>query len=116
MCAATVTFTWQSIITAGGVITALLAIFALFAKVVRFIDRQKAQDEESRTDREEREREVEELRNLHTEDMKAVKEEQALIVWGVLACLKGLKEQGCNGPVTQAIDKIEKHLNINAHK
>lgn len=112
----TVTFTWQSIITAGAVITALLAIIALFAKVVRFIDRQKAQDEEIRTNREERERELEEIRNIHAQDMHGVKDEQTLIVWGVLACLKGLKEQGCNGPVTEAIDKIEKHLNINAHK
>ena len=34
----------------------------------------------------------------------------------VEACLKGLKEQGCNGPVTEAINKIEKHLNLQAHK
>ena len=35
---------------------------------------------------------------------------------GVLACLKGLKEQGCNGPVTAAINKIETHLNQRAHE
>lgn len=33
----------------------------------------------------------------------------------ILACLKGLKEQGCNGPVTEAIDKIQKHINKQAH-
>ena len=33
----------------------------------------------------------------------------------VVACLKGLKEQGCNGPVSEAIDKIEKHINKKAH-
>ena len=32
-----------------------------------------------------------------------------------LACLKGLKEQGCNGPVTEALNKLEKHLNQAAH-
>jgi hypothetical protein len=31
------------------------------------------------------------------------------------ACLSGLKEQGCNGPVTQALDALEKHLNKQAH-
>ena len=40
----------------------------------------------------------------------------ALICYGILACLKGLKEQGCNGPVTAALDKIEKHLNQAAHE
>ena len=35
--------------------------------------------------------------------------------YGILACLKGLKEQGCNGPVTEAIDKIQKHINKQAH-
>ena len=33
-----------------------------------------------------------------------------------LACLKGLKEQGCNGPVSAALDKLEKHLNQAAHE
>lgn len=34
---------------------------------------------------------------------------------GTLACLKGLAEQGCDGAVTEAIAKIEKHINKNAH-
>ena len=42
--------------------------------------------------------------------------EQELICYGVLACLKGLKEQGCNGPVTAALDKLEKHINEAAHE
>jgi len=33
-----------------------------------------------------------------------------------LACLKGLHEQGCNGPVTHAIEEIEEHINKQAHK
>ena len=37
------------------------------------------------------------------------------MVYGILACLKGLKEQGCNGPVTEAVNKIEKHINKAAH-
>lgn len=43
-------------------------------------------------------------------------EEQALIIYGLLACLKGLQEQGCDGPVTIAIAKIEKHINQKAHE
>ena len=51
-----------------------------------------------------------------SEEIKLLKEEQTIICYGVLAALKGLKEQGCNGPVTEAINKIEKHLNVQAHK
>lgn len=50
------------------------------------------------------------------EDINAIKEEQTLIVYAVLSCLKGLREQGCNGPVTEAVNRLEKHLNNKAHK
>ena len=50
------------------------------------------------------------------EDIRAIKAEQGLLTYGVLACLKGLKEQGCNGPVTEAIQIIERHLNDAAHQ
>ncbi len=44
------------------------------------------------------------------EDSKTNKEENSLLLKGQLACLKGLKEQGCNGPVTQSINEIEEYL------
>lgn len=49
-------------------------------------------------------------------DIRCIKEEQGILVHGVLACLKGLKEQGCNGPVSEAIERIETHINTQAHK
>ena len=49
-------------------------------------------------------------------DIKSIKEEQTVLVRGVLACLMGLKEQGCSGPVTEAIEQIENHINKQAHK
>ena len=49
-------------------------------------------------------------------DIKAIKEEQSVLTQGILACLQGLHEQGCNGPVTAAIERIETHLNNPAHK
>lgn len=54
--------------------------------------------------------------NKQDAEIKELKEEQTVICYGVLAALKGLSEQGCNGPVTEAINKIEKHLNVQAHK
>lgn len=100
-----ITLTWQTIITAAAVIAAVIAISANFAKIVRWVDKQRKQT----TD-------IEELRATHNSDMEIMKQEQTLIVYGLLACLKGLKEQGCNGPVTEAINKIEKHLNQMAHQ
>ena len=85
----------MEIITAtAGVITALGVIFGLVFAVYRWYLKQEKQDK----------------------DIKAIKEEQTVLVHGVLACLKGLSEQGCNGPVTEAINQIEKHINKQAHK
>ena len=53
------------------------------------------------------------LQKTHEEDIRKINEEQCIATYGLLACLKGLKEQGC--PVTEAINKIEKHLNKQAH-
>lgn len=100
-----ITLTWQTIITAFAVLTALVGMVALFAKGVRWVDRQKQQDDN-----------IKALKATHDADVDSIKEEQTLVVYGILACLKGLKEQGCNGPVTEAINKFEKHLNQKAHQ
>lgn len=84
----------QTIITIASVITALGAIFGVIFAVYKWYLKQEKQDK----------------------DIKAIKEEQTLLTYGVLACLKGLKEQGCDGPVTTAINQIEKHINKQAHK
>ena len=43
------------------------------------------------------------------------KEERLILLKAQLACLKGLKEQGCNGPVTKAIGDIEAYLLKKSH-
>jgi hypothetical protein len=48
-------------------------------------------------------------------DMKESKEERKMLLEGVLACLYGLEEQGCNGPVKKAIDKIEQFIIDRSH-
>ena len=100
-----ITLTWQGIITAASVIAALIAIVAYFAKAVRWVDKQNEQDTK-----------IKALEERHDREMAAIKEEQALLVHGVLACLKGLKEKGCNGPVTEAINQYEDYLNKKAHE
>lgn len=54
--------------------------------------------------------------NKQDQDIMEIKQEQVILIHGVLACLKGLKEQGCDGPVISAIFEIEDHLNRQAHK
>ena len=75
-------------------LAALGGIGGVVVWCIKFVDRQKKQDKE----------------------LAAIRKEQTLICYGVLARLKGLKEQGCNGPVTAALDKLEKHLNQAAHE
>ena len=84
----------ETIITIASVITAIGVILSLVVTVIHWIDRQNNQDKQ----------------------IKAIKDEQRIIVSGLLACLKGLKEQGCNGPVTKGIEDINKYLNEEAHK
>ena len=50
-----------------------------------------------------------------SEFINAIQEEQTLICYGLRGALQGLVEQGCNGPVSEAINKIEKYLNKKAH-
>ena len=83
----------DTIIMAGSLLTAIVVIFSAIFAVYKWYLKQNQQDVE----------------------IEKVKSEQCLLTYGILACLKGLKEQGCNGPVTEAIDKIEKHINKQAH-
>lgn len=118
--------TYETIITAGSVLGALAAFGALAWKVFKWVDHQKEQDIEIAAIKAAHERDIKELRAKHDNDMrgskvnsdaavKAIQEEQTLVVYGLLACLKGLSEQGCDGPVAEAIDKIDSHLNKRAH-
>lgn len=99
------TLSTQTIVSIAAIIAALLAIYNYFAKVVRFLDNQKKQDTS-----------IDELRKHHDEDVKTIKEEQTILCYGVLACLKGLEQLGVDGAVHDAIDNLEKHLNKRAHE
>lgn len=101
----TFTITSQGIITAAAFVAAVIALAGYIFKARDWVKKQDAQDSK-----------IDKLKNQHNEDIKAMKEELTLLTYGQLACLKGLKEQGCNGPVTEAINKIEKHLNEKAHE
>ena len=84
---------WETIITAGKIIGAVGVIVSAVVALYKTVESIK----------------------LQKKDICSIKEEQTLLCYGILACLKGLKEQGCNGPVSEALDKLEKHLNKAAH-
>lgn len=88
-----VTLSWQTLLTAAAIAGAFVAIINYLRKLFGWFEKQEMQDKE----------------------LKEIKEEQAILTEGILACLKGLHEQGANGPVTEAITKIENHLNKKAH-
>lgn len=88
-----VTVSWQTLITIAAVLTALTTLFGRYNKVYDFIKRQEEQDKQ----------------------IKEIQAEQTILIEGILACLKGLREQGANGPVTEAIAKIEQHLIQKSH-
>ena len=84
----------EIIITAASVVTALGVIFGILFAFFKWLMKRDKNDIE----------------------IREIKEEQSILTKGVLACLKGLKEQGCDGPVTIAIAEIEDHINKQAHK
>jgi len=117
----------QTVIAGAALIGAAVALYKYFANVVRYIDHQKEQDKliadisAKLASREEKcqlsfanqqTRERYELESFREE----VNSELCVINYGLLACLKGMQEQGCDGPVTDAISKLEKHLNQKAHR
>lgn len=88
-----ITLNAQTIITAGSVLTALALLWKYARKIGDFVQRQKRQDEE----------------------LTAIRGELTVICYGLKACLQGLAEQGCDGPVHEALDRLDKHLNKAAH-
>ena len=125
--------TTQTIITAGAVLSAVIAFVTLFWKLFKWINHQKEQDNRIKENgekideaekrlnekidglKEQHNEDIHAVKDMHIRDQKVLQEEQSLIIYGLLACLKGLAEQGCDGPVSEAITKIEKHINKKAH-
>lgn len=50
-----------------------------------------------------------------SEIIKEMMDEQTLICYGLRGALQGLIEQGCNGPCKDALEKLNEHLNQEAH-
>ena len=84
------------------------ALVSVIGNIILFRLQRKAAKEDKKD-------ESKEMLQKHDAAIKENNEELAILTFGILACLKGVHELGANGPVTEAINKIEKHLNEKAH-
>lgn len=85
--------TFQTIITAAAVISAVGVLLGLILKVHKWYLKQEKQDEE----------------------IRRIKEENALLCYGISACLDGLIQLGANHTVPLAKEKLDNYLNQTAH-
>ncbi len=83
----------ETIENIAAILTAVIAIGSVVFAAYRWYLRQNKQDSE----------------------IKRIKEENALICYALSACLDGLIQLGANHTVPIAKEKLDKHLNINAH-
>ena len=95
----------ETIITAGKVLAALLAIGGAILAVYKWYLKQ-----------EEQTKQIEALKEQHEDDIRHIKKENMLICFGLAACLDGLQQLGCNHTVPKAKEKLDKHLNEQAHE
>ena len=94
----------DTIITLSKLIGALGVIISVIIAFVRWLGKQEKQSED-----------IKELKEHHNDDLKNVQEELCVVNYAVLASLDALIQNGYNGKVTEAHDKLQKHINKKAH-
>lgn len=95
----------QTIITAGSVLAAAGAFIGVFLKAHKWYLKQEEQSVQ-----------IAELKAQHEDDIRHIKKENTLVCYGLSACLDGLQQLGCNHTVPKAKEKLDKHLNEQAHE
>lgn len=108
--------TMQNVITVASFTTAAVLLVQRFAKGVRWLDKQEKQTTDIAALKSQHEADVEMLENELAEEIRKTNAELQILTRGILACLKGLQEKGCNGPVTDTANEIESYLNKKAHE
>lgn len=110
----------QTIITAGAVAGAIITLGGVLVSIVKWVLTQKY-------DKKKQEGDLAALQKLHVEDMKRIrqkedteikeiKDELCMLSYCMLATLDGLKQLNCNGNVTDAYNRLSKHINKQAHQ
>ena len=89
-----ITITTSTIITVAAVLSAAAAILGAIFAAYRWYLKQEKQDE----------------------DIAQMKEENRMVMRGILASLDGLEQLGCNHSVPQMRNELEEYINQQAHK
>lgn len=96
--------TLESIIYLAKVIGALGVIFGVVIGVIKWLSKNESHANN-----------IKELHKQHEDDIKDVQEELCVLNYAVLASLDALIQNGYNGKVPEAHDKLTKHINKKAH-
>ena len=126
--------TFSDLLKLGVIIMGLWGFCKIVMEIVKTItarhDREQEWDNTAKKLREEREIEVcryndqladirkqqDDIRTDFEAKVQEVKAEQYIIIETLRAILDGLKQQGCNGRVSEAITNLDEYLNEKAHK
>lgn len=103
------------IIKTAALVGAVGGIWAAVYAVIKWFQKQEKQSTDIAELRKQHERDYEAMQKKESDDLKALNDELCVLSYAMLAALDGLKQQGCNGEVTKAHDRLEKHLNQKAH-
>jgi hypothetical protein len=96
---------WETIITVGAVVSAIVLIVGLLSRGHKWILNQDQQSKD-----------ISDLRQHHEEDVRKIKEENCMMCEALSACLDGLMQLGCNHTVPDTKLKLDKYLNRQAHE
>ena len=99
-----------------GFCSGAVIIITAAEKIYGIVNKPKAKMEKRNKEVEKRLTKLEDLIPDIQEQVKCSKEERRILCEGLLAALKGLQEQGCNGPVTKGIAKLEEYLLDSSHE
>lgn len=103
------------IIKLAALIGAIGSIFGIIYAFVKWLIKQEKQSTDIAELKQFHIKDMEVVRAKESEDMQAIKDELCVLSYAMLAALDGLKQLHCNGDVTKAHNKLQKHLNQSAH-
>ena len=106
-------------VTIGQAVGAIVATISSLSIIIGFIATIYNFVKKKTIDRiDKNEKEIQEIKievGVLKSEIQDDKEERLIILQGLLACLKCLQEQGCDGAVTNSISQIENYLMKKSH-
>ena len=106
----------NTFIVIGSMVGSFLTIGGLAMAIIKWILKQNKQSEDiEKILKGTYNEDIEEIKKKEAEGIQSIKDELCVISYAMLASLDGLMQLHCNGNVTKAHGRLEKHLNKQAH-